>query len=38
MSLIGTSIANLNKKLLKNIANVINDEIVRLLSHFKYMQ
>ena len=31
------SIASLNKKSLKDIVNVVNDEIVRLPSHFKYI-
>ena len=31
------SIASLNKKSLKDIVNVVNDETVRLPSHFKYI-
>ena len=38
MNFIRTSVASLNKKSLKDIANVMNDEILRLPSHFKYLQ
>ena len=37
MNCVRISISSLNKKLLKGITNVINDEIVRLPSHFKYV-
>ena len=38
MNFIRTSVASLNKKSLKDIANVMNDEVLRLPSHFKYLQ
>ena len=38
MNVIRIPIASLNKKTLKDIANIINDVIVTLPSHFKYMQ
>ena len=37
MNCVRISISSLNKKLLKGITNVINDEFVRLPSHFKYV-
>ena len=38
INFIRISIASLNRKSVKEIANGINDEIVRLPSHFKYIQ
>lgn len=34
----GTPIASLNKKYLKNIAGFLNDEILRLTCYYKYIQ
>ena len=38
MNFIRTSVACLDKKSLKDICNIMNDEIIRLPSHFKYLQ
>ena len=38
MNVIRIPTGSLNKKTLKDIANIINDEIVTLPSHFKYIQ